>query len=82
VVMDATHPRETVSVFEIDGHPVLAASPYPRPIPGVPPERNLNGISFAVANATGVLARLLAEAPEVRHAGEAIALVSASASAG
>lgn len=37
----------------------LAASGYPRPIPGVPPERNLFGISFAAANATGFLARLL-----------------------
>jgi hypothetical protein len=35
----------------------FAASGYPRPIPGVPPERNLNGISFAVANMTGFLAR-------------------------
>lgn len=35
----------------------FAASPYPRPIPGVPLERNLNGISFAVANMTGFLAR-------------------------
>ncbi len=33
-----------------------AASPYPREIPGVPRERNLQGISFAVANATGILA--------------------------
>ena len=37
----------------------LAASGYPRPIPGVPVERNLSGISFAVANVTGFLARLL-----------------------
>ncbi len=36
----------------------LVASIYPRPIPGVPRERNLHGISFAVANATGFLARL------------------------
>lgn len=35
----------------------LRASGYPRPVPGVPPERNLKGISFAVANATGVIAR-------------------------
>jgi Subtilase family len=35
----------------------FAASGYPRPIPGVSPERNLNGISFAVANMTGFLAR-------------------------
>ena len=29
---------------------------YPRPIPGVPIEKNLKGLSFAVANVTGVLA--------------------------
>ncbi len=34
------------------------ASGYPRPIPGVSPERNLNGISFAVANMTGFAARV------------------------
>lgn len=33
------------------------ASGYPRPIPGVPVERNLKGLSFAVANVTGILAR-------------------------
>ncbi len=32
---------------------VYLASPFPRPIPGVPPERNLHGVSFAVANMTG-----------------------------
>lgn len=42
-----------------DGSPVFAASGYPRPIPGVPVERNLSGISFAVANVSGFLARLL-----------------------
>jgi subtilisin family serine protease len=40
----------------------LRASGYPRPIPGVPPERNLKGVSFAVANATGLIARLLGAA--------------------
>ena len=41
-------------------HPVsFAAAGYPRPIPGVPIERNLSGISFAVANVTGFIARLL-----------------------
>lgn len=34
-----------------------AASPFPRSIPGVPRERNLRGISFAVANLTGCLAQ-------------------------
>ena len=35
------------------------ASSYPRPIPGVPVERNLHGVSFAVANMTGLVARAL-----------------------
>lgn len=35
----------------------VGASIYPRPIPGVPRERNLSGISFAVANVSGFLAR-------------------------
>jgi hypothetical protein len=43
---------------------VFRASGYPRPIPGVPPERNLKGISFAVANMTGFCARALEAYPE------------------
>jgi Subtilase family len=42
------------------------ASPYPRPIPGVPPSRNLNGVSFAVANMTGFVARVLEATPRER----------------
>lgn len=76
VVMDPAQPRDSVTPQELSGHPVLRASPYPRPIPGVPPERNLNGISFAVANATGVLARALSERPDVRSAGAALDLLS------
>ena len=38
---------------------VFLASPFPRPIPGVPPERNLHGVSFAVANMTAFVARAL-----------------------
>ncbi len=38
---------------------VFHASPYPRPIPGVPVDRNLQGVSFAVANMTGLAARAL-----------------------
>ncbi len=34
------------------------ASGYPRPVPGVAPKRNLHGISFAVANMTGFIARV------------------------
>ena len=35
------------------------ASGYPRPIPGVSPELNLKGVSFAAANVTGFLARAI-----------------------
>jgi hypothetical protein len=75
VVLDAEQDRERVSVTRRDGHTVVAASPYPRPIPGVPRERNLHGISFAVANATGCLAAVLANRGQVRTAAEAISLV-------
>jgi subtilisin family serine protease len=47
------------SVDDEGGRTVVGASGYPRSIPGVPPERNLKGVSFAVANATGLVARLL-----------------------
>jgi subtilisin family serine protease len=53
VAADADCPRD---VFRYrDG--VFYASPYPRPIPGVPPERNLHGDSFAAANMTGFVAQ-------------------------
>ena len=38
-----------------------AACGWPRPIPGRPANQNLHGISFAVANVTGCLARDLYE---------------------
>ena len=48
------------------GRLVFGASVYPRPIDGVPVERNLSGISFAVANVTGFLARLLSRDVNIR----------------
>jgi subtilisin family serine protease len=48
----------------------FTAAPYPRPIPGVPKERNLRGVSFAVANTTGMLARLLEGRTDLRNVGE------------
>ncbi len=66
VVMDEELPRGCVAVGGGVGRgvggpaaEVVAAAPYPRPIPGVPRERNLSGISFAVANVTGMLARVV-----------------------
>ena len=40
-----------------NGSIAYRASGYPRPMPGVSVEQNLKGISFAVANVTGILAR-------------------------
>ena len=37
--------------------PFFFASGFPRSLPGVPPARNLNGVSFAVANMAGFAAR-------------------------
>ncbi len=71
VQVDWTCPRETFRVGTVDGAPVLLASGFARPVPGVHPTRNLNGVSFAVANVTGFLARVLSEAP-AGSAGEAI----------
>jgi subtilase family protein len=53
VDLDQACPRE---VYRYAAN-VFYASGYARPIPGVPPDRNLNGISFAVANMTGFVAR-------------------------
>lgn len=39
-----------------DGRVIYRACGYPRPIPRVPLDRNLMGLSFAVANVTGLLA--------------------------
>jgi len=49
-----------------DGAWVCCASGFPRGIPGVLPERNLKGMSFAVANVTGLLAQALEAAPRPR----------------
>ena len=61
VELDWTCPRDAVRVSTAaDGVMVVRAAGYPRPIPGVSPERNLKGLSFAVANVTGVLAASMA----------------------
>ena len=50
---------EIILEHDVNGALSAAASIFPRPIPDVPLERNLSGISFAVANATGFVARAL-----------------------
>lgn len=57
VAVDWDCPRTTYRVGWQAGARVVQASGYPRPIPGVHPQRNLYGASFAVAQASGFVAR-------------------------
>lgn len=58
VLLDFSVDRDTIQACLLGtGETAYRASGYPRSLPGVPPEQNLKGISFAVANVTGVLAR-------------------------
>lgn len=59
VRLEWTCPRDRYRPVEENGRVVFRASGYPRSIPGVAPERNLRGLSFAVANMTGFAARAL-----------------------
>jgi subtilisin family serine protease len=62
VILDWQCPRHELRFVPGEGPPVrFAASGYPRPIPGVSPELNLKGVSFATANVTGFLARAIGE---------------------
>jgi hypothetical protein len=57
VDVDWNLPRDRYRISEENGAVVLYASGFPRPLPGVPVACNLSGISFAVANVTGFVAR-------------------------
>jgi subtilisin family serine protease len=60
VAADWTCERDALVVEQRpNGVSRFAGSAYPRPIPGVPKERNLAGVSFAVANVSGFLARAI-----------------------
>jgi hypothetical protein len=74
VVLDPSCDRHELAVV-LHGAPRavgFASSGYPRPIAGVPVERNLSGISFAVANVTGFLARLLEADATARDVGDVV----------
>jgi subtilisin family serine protease len=60
--------RDTYNIAAVENRVVITASPYPRDIPGVPRDRNLNGVSFAVANAAGFVARALEVSPRANPA--------------
>ncbi len=66
VGLDWECPRNQYHVDNSGAAPIFYASGYPRTAPGVPRTRNLNGISFAVANMSGLVARAC-EAIESRN---------------
>jgi subtilisin family serine protease len=55
--------RDAYGVAAVEDRAVITTSPYPRDIPGIPRERNVNGVSFAVANAAAFVARALEASP-------------------
>ena len=57
VGLDWDCPRERYRYEEAADGVVFYASGYPRSLPGMPRERNLNGVSFAVANMCGFVIR-------------------------
>lgn len=79
VLLDWSVPREECRVTLRSGsEPVFHASGFPRPIPGVPPEKNLKGLSFAVANVSGLVAGLLADDED----GDAVSVVARASARG
>ena len=56
VTLDWSLDRNEIRSTAGAGRISYRASGYPRPIPGVPVEKNLKGLSSTVANVTGVLA--------------------------
>jgi len=56
--------RDTYAIGVVEDRAMMVTSPFPRDIPGVPRERNVNGVSFAVANASGFVARALEASPD------------------
>jgi subtilisin family serine protease len=58
VELDWDCPRESYYCKTTTEGLAMVASGYPRSLPGVPPARNLHGISFAVANASGFVVQI------------------------
>ena len=59
--LDWSVARGTYTVGGSATSPIFRMSGYPRPIPGVDPQWNLKGLSFAVAGMTGIAARAMIE---------------------
>ena len=81
VSLDWSMPRHELEIIQQQATTTFRASGYPRPIPGVPHHRNLSGISFAVANVTGILALLIESDPSVRTVADVSRLIDDHATA-
>ena len=57
VDLDWSLSRDRYRIEDGNGYTRFLAPGFPRPLPERPPERNVYGISFAVANMTGFVAR-------------------------
>jgi subtilisin family serine protease len=68
--------REAYGVEFVEDRLVLTTSPYPRDIPGVSRDRNVHGISFAVANASAFVARALEAMPRAERSNVARVLAT------
>src|SRR5262245_34001784 len=80
VIGDDTLERDEIRVTHDESVWCIHASPFPRPIPNVPRERNLSGVSFAVANTTGFLARAVEGCSNVSAALDALSSLVVRAS--
>ena len=67
VNLDWECPRETYHFKLTPTGGEWHTSGFPRDLPGLPRERNLHGISFAVANMTGFVARACEGAPAIDY---------------
>ena len=79
VLGDAECERDEILLRrDTDERMTATASIFPRPIPDIPRERNLSGISFAVANVCGFVARALEGGGRHRHAWSVVREMPAS----
>ena len=70
VGLDWDCPRECYRCEDTVDGPLFHASGYPRSLPGLPPDRNLQGISFAVANMCGFVIRAYEAVAREQHPGD------------
>jgi len=78
VGLDWDCPRNRYRCEPVDGGIAFYASGYPRALPGLPRERNLHGISFAVANMTGFIVRACESFPRTDKVCRPVDLVRAA----